>query len=181
MRGRPPGNVTLGATGPPSSPVKGLTTNRLSPSTHQRAPKLPPISLESRKKTDGQTARRPDEMPAPSRLAIASSSVLRLLKEEVSYHKELVDEEAKIKILEERVKSGQDDEEGNGEFMLKQQVCLPSHHAPLLFPSPENRSSSSISLPSLLLSSPRVPLSAETSCGRSSFSQTFASVAQNIG
>jgi tubulin-specific chaperone A len=61
-------------------------------------------------------------MPAPSQLAIATSSVLRLLKEEVSYRKELVDQEAKVKVLEEKVKSGQASEDGNDEFMLKQQV-----------------------------------------------------------
>ena len=62
-------------------------------------------------------------MPAPSQLVIATSSVLRLLKEEVSYRKELVDQEAKVKVLEEKVKSGQASEDGNDEFMLKQQVC----------------------------------------------------------
>ena len=61
-------------------------------------------------------------MPAPSQLTIATSSVLRLLKEEISYHKELVDQEAKVKILEEKIKSGQSSEDGNDEFMLKQQV-----------------------------------------------------------
>ena len=61
-------------------------------------------------------------MPAPSQLTIATSSVLRLLKEELSYHKELVDQEAKVKILEEKIKNGQSSEDGNDEFMLRQQV-----------------------------------------------------------
>lgn len=61
-------------------------------------------------------------MPAPSQLAIATSSVLRLLKEEISYHKELVDQEAKVKILEEKIKADQVTNDGNEEFMLKQQV-----------------------------------------------------------
>lgn len=67
-------------------------------------------------------------MPPPSQLAIATSSVNRLLKEEASYHKELADQEAQVKALEEKIKSGQDNDDGNGEFMLKQQVgCSTSH------------------------------------------------------
>jgi hypothetical protein len=61
-------------------------------------------------------------MPPPSQLAIATSSVLRLLKEEISYHKELVDQEAKVKILEEKIKADQVTKDENEEFMLKQQV-----------------------------------------------------------
>ncbi|KAF4123981.1 tubulin-specific chaperone A [Geosmithia morbida] len=60
-------------------------------------------------------------MPAPSQLAIATSSVLRLLKEELSYHKELVDQEAKVKVLSEKIKAGPKSEDGNDEFMLKQE------------------------------------------------------------
>ncbi|KAK7414312.1 tubulin folding cofactor A [Neonectria punicea] len=59
-------------------------------------------------------------MPPPSQLAIATSSVTRLLKEEVSYHKELAQQEAQIKALQEKIESGQGNEDGNGEFMLKQ-------------------------------------------------------------
>ena len=60
-------------------------------------------------------------MPAPSPLAIASGSVQRLLKEEASYHKELAQQEAQVKALEERIKaSGSASEDGNDEFMLKQ-------------------------------------------------------------
>ncbi len=71
-------------------------------------------------------------MPAPSQLTIATSAVIRLLKEELSYHKELVDQEAKVKILEEKIKAGQASEDGNDEFMLKQQVSLQSTVFPLL-------------------------------------------------
>ncbi|KAI8650246.1 Tubulin-specific chaperone A [Fusarium sp. Ph1] len=54
-------------------------------------------------------------------LAIATSSVNRLLKEEASYHKEVEQEEAPIKALKEKIESGQGDEDGNGTYMLKQQ------------------------------------------------------------
>lgn len=64
-------------------------------------------------------------MPAPSQLSIATSSVLRLLKEEISYHKELVDQEAKVKISEEKIRAGHVTSDGNEEFMLKQQVRFP--------------------------------------------------------
>ncbi|KAF4955291.1 hypothetical protein FGADI_4663 [Fusarium gaditjirri] len=59
-------------------------------------------------------------MPPPSQLAIATGSVNRLLKEEASYHKEVEEEEAKIKALKEKIDSGANDDE-NASFMLKQQ------------------------------------------------------------
>jgi tubulin-specific chaperone A len=59
-------------------------------------------------------------MPPPSQLAIATSSVRRLLKEEASYKKELVGQEDKVKVLEQKIQSGDADEDGNGAFMLKQ-------------------------------------------------------------
>ncbi|KAM0203790.1 hypothetical protein ACHAPA_006275 [Fusarium lateritium] len=59
-------------------------------------------------------------MPPPSQLAIATSSVNRLLKEEASYHKEVEQEEAKIKSLKEKIDSGADKDE-NASYMLKQQ------------------------------------------------------------
>ena len=40
-------------------------------------------------------------MAPPSKLAVATSSVLRLVKEEASYHKEMAQQEARIKKLEE--------------------------------------------------------------------------------
>lgn len=61
-------------------------------------------------------------MAPPTPLAIATSSVNRLLKEEASYHKEVEQEEASIKALKEKIESGQGDEDGNGTYMLKQQV-----------------------------------------------------------
>lgn len=54
---------------------------------------------------------------APSKLAIATSAVKRLVKEEASYHKELEQQEARIKKLE----GGSEDE--NAEYQLKQEVC----------------------------------------------------------
>lgn len=60
-------------------------------------------------------------MPPPSQLVIATGSVNRLLKEEASYHKEVEEEEAKIKALKEKIDSGANDDE-NASYMLKQQV-----------------------------------------------------------
>jgi tubulin-specific chaperone A len=57
-------------------------------------------------------------MPPPSKLAIAASSVKRLIKEEASYHKELTQQEARIKKLE----AGSEDE--NAEYQLKQEVAF---------------------------------------------------------
>jgi tubulin-specific chaperone A len=68
-------------------------------------------------------------MPPPSPLAIATGAVNRLLKEEASYHKELEEQETQVKAQEERIKNGQEDEEGNSSYILKQQVLLttPTH------------------------------------------------------
>ena len=55
-------------------------------------------------------------MPAPSRLSIATSSVKRLIKEEASYHKELEQQEERIKKLE------QSNGDENAEYQLKQEV-----------------------------------------------------------
>lgn len=59
-------------------------------------------------------------MPPPSPLAIATGSVRRLLKEDASYHKELADQQAKIKRLEDEIRAGQAGDDGNNEYMLKQ-------------------------------------------------------------
>ncbi len=59
-------------------------------------------------------------MAPPSQLSIASSSVQRLVKEEVSYHKELKNQEAR---LEKLLSSNDADEDGNAEFLVKQEVC----------------------------------------------------------
>ena len=68
-------------------------------------------------------------MPPPSPLAIATSSVQRLLKEEASYHKELAEQEKQVKDLEEKIQAGGADDDGNNAFMLKQQVT--QHHQTL--------------------------------------------------
>ncbi|KAK5990666.1 hypothetical protein PT974_08935 [Cladobotryum mycophilum] len=60
-------------------------------------------------------------MPPPSPLAIATGAVNRLVKEESTYHKELVDGETELKKLEEKLKSGEQDEDGNAEFLIRQQ------------------------------------------------------------
>lgn len=57
-------------------------------------------------------------MPTPSKLSIATSSVLRLVREEASYHKELEQQEAHVKQLERE--DGSDDQ--NAEFKLRQEV-----------------------------------------------------------
>ncbi|OAA73230.1 Tubulin binding cofactor A [Cordyceps fumosorosea ARSEF 2679] len=60
-------------------------------------------------------------MPAPSPLAITTSSVQRLLKEEASYHKELAEQQKTVQDLEAKLKAGGADDDGNEAFMLKQQ------------------------------------------------------------
>lgn len=55
-------------------------------------------------------------MAPPSQLAIATSAVNRLVKEEASYHKELEQQQARIAKLEQ----GGGDE--NAEWTLKQEV-----------------------------------------------------------
>jgi tubulin-specific chaperone A len=55
-------------------------------------------------------------MPPPSKVAIATGSVLRLVKEEASYYKEIVQQEERIKKLEE---SAGDE---NKEYTLRQEV-----------------------------------------------------------
>ncbi|KAK7184643.1 tubulin-specific chaperone Rbl2 [Paraphaeosphaeria sporulosa] len=54
-------------------------------------------------------------MPPPSKLAVATSSLVRLVKEEASYHKEMEQQQARIKKLE----AGSDDQ--NAEYMLRQE------------------------------------------------------------
>ena len=55
-------------------------------------------------------------MAPPSKLAVATSSVLRLVKEEASYHKEMAQQEVRIKKLEEG------SAEENAEYQLKQEA-----------------------------------------------------------
>ncbi|PHH74110.1 hypothetical protein CDD80_3311 [Ophiocordyceps camponoti-rufipedis] len=61
-------------------------------------------------------------MPPPSPLAITTSSVQRLLKEEASYHTELAEQRARVDALE--AKAGNEDEDGNAAFLLKQQRAV---------------------------------------------------------
>lgn len=73
-------------------------------------------------------------MPPPSPLAIATSSLQRLVKEEASYYKELEKQEARLKKIEEST-----EEDENREYTLKQEVSPP----PIL---PHSLSSLSFSL-----------------------------------
>jgi tubulin-specific chaperone A len=57
-------------------------------------------------------------MPPPSALAIATSSINRLVKEEASYHKELEKQEARLQKTKEST-----EEDENREYTLKQEVC----------------------------------------------------------
>jgi tubulin-specific chaperone A len=66
-------------------------------------------------------------MAPPSQLAIATSSVQRLVKEEASYHKELTQQQARLEKL--LASTG---EEENAEYQLKQEVSLSSHCRPYL-------------------------------------------------
>jgi tubulin-specific chaperone A len=59
-------------------------------------------------------------MAPPSKVAIATGSVLRVVKVEASYHKEIAQQEERIKKLE----SSEGDE--NKEYTLRQEVSQPS-------------------------------------------------------
>lgn len=64
---------------------------------------------------------------APSTpLSIGTASLLRLVKEEASYHRELEDQQKRIDKLEKEAASGKtpDDEIDNSEYMLNQEVCV---------------------------------------------------------
>lgn len=57
-------------------------------------------------------------MAPPSKLAIATSSLQRLVKEEASYHKEANQQEARIKKIE------ADAEDEDKEYVLRQEVLF---------------------------------------------------------
>lgn len=57
-------------------------------------------------------------MPPPSKLAVAAGSVQRLVKEEASYHKEIAQQEERIK----KTEASEGDE--NKEYTLKQEVNI---------------------------------------------------------
>ncbi len=71
-------------------------------------------------------------MPSPSQLAIATSSVQRLIKEEASYYKELTKQEARLQQTERAQGHGDADE--NADFTLRQEVCLSLPCPTLLYP-----------------------------------------------
>ena len=55
-------------------------------------------------------------MPAPSKLAIQTAALLRLVKEEASYHKEQEGQEERLKKLED------EPADENKEYLLRQEV-----------------------------------------------------------
>ncbi|KAI4730317.1 hypothetical protein E4T49_01788 [Aureobasidium sp. EXF-10728] len=72
-------------------------------------------------------------MAPPSQLAIATSAVNRLVKEEASYHKELEQQQARI----EKLKQASSDEE-NAEWNLKQENRA-MEETKAMFPQLRNR------------------------------------------
>lgn len=58
-------------------------------------------------------------MAPRSQLQIATSSVIRLVKEEASYHQELEQQGERIKKLE----AGQGGDDENQEYLMRQEVC----------------------------------------------------------
>ncbi|KAL1982362.1 hypothetical protein VTN96DRAFT_1393 [Rasamsonia emersonii] len=60
-------------------------------------------------------------MPPSNPLAIATSSLVRLVNEEASYHRELEQQTSRLKKMEEEQNAGLPDEDGNREFLLKQE------------------------------------------------------------
>ncbi|KAK2022126.1 tubulin-specific chaperone Rbl2 [Colletotrichum caudatum] len=77
-------------------------------------------------------------MPPPSQLTVATLSVTRLLKEEISYEKELIQQKAKVATLEAEIKDGKPDEDGNREYMLRQ-LKLAVEETQKIFPSLRTR------------------------------------------
>jgi tubulin-specific chaperone A len=64
-------------------------------------------------------------MPPPTQLSIGASSLQRLVKEEKSYHSEMEMQQKSIDRLEKlRAEEEADEERGNHEFLLRQEVCL---------------------------------------------------------
>lgn len=79
-----------------------------------------PIELSSKDPIAGTS-----NMPAPSPLSIATSSVQRLVKEETYYHKDLASQQVRIEKLEKDIKEHSADLDENADYVLKQEV---SHH-----------------------------------------------------
>ena len=79
-------------------------------------------------------------MVQPSPLAIATSSVQRLVKEESFYHKDQEKQEARIKKLEEDIAAGGADLDSNAEYVVKQEVRNFSRPFRTAAPLPHSRS-----------------------------------------
>lgn len=72
-------------------------------------------------------------MAPPTPLAVATSSVQRLVKEEAYYHKDLASQQARIEKLEKDISEKSSDLDENAEYVLKQEVC-PPHPTPIPLP-----------------------------------------------
>jgi hypothetical protein len=96
--------------------MNSLETNKPTTATEQAA-RYSHIFYIVRQKTTTQN-HSATKMPPPSKVAIATGSVLRLVKEEASYHKEIVQQEERIKKLEESTG------DSNKEYTLKQEVLI---------------------------------------------------------
>jgi hypothetical protein len=73
-----------------------------------------------------------EAMAPPTPLTIATASVQRLVKEEASYHRELQQQEQRIRHLEAKQTPAGEDDDGNQEYILKQEVS--PKHLTLFFP-----------------------------------------------
>ena len=63
-------------------------------------------------------------MAPRSPLEINTSSLLRLVKEEASYHKELQQQSERVKVLEGSNGNGVVDEDGNRDYTIRQEVTI---------------------------------------------------------
>ncbi|CCF38968.1 tubulin-specific chaperone Rbl2 [Colletotrichum higginsianum] len=77
-------------------------------------------------------------MAPPSQLTVATLAVTRLLKEEISYEKELIQQKAKVATLEAEIREGKPDEDGNREYMLRQ-LKLAVEETQKMFPALRTR------------------------------------------
>lgn len=71
-------------------------------------------------------------MAPPTPLSIATSSLQRLVKEEASYHRELLQQEQSIRRLELDQSEEAEEEQGNRDFQLRQEVRNPGAFVTLL-------------------------------------------------
>ena len=78
-------------------------------------------------------------MPTPSKLAIHTAALLRLVKEEASYHKEQTAQEKRIKSLEDEPADENSDyliKQEAGDMFIFQSVADHSRHARWMKPKP---------------------------------------------